>query len=265
MGPVHQTPRACIEAWAAVLRRLAGTVAMDGGCRTNPRQGRWTASKGGFRNRPARPSQARGLSERRPPQLLWRALPRACCAVSQTALCNSLRDSQQPVYSAEAARSECRFSHGSGTFGGRRKPGACALQMSAALLGMSIGAPVRKRPARTRSWSFRAVTACGGSKRSPPLTGPLFPPRVSLLVFPSMCFVLCVSPLSATGRRPAFGCFLASCLGLARKGGSTLCAGPPFLDLPRKRGGQAQAGAGGPGAGRRQGIGPGRSDRQECE
>jgi hypothetical protein len=67
---------------------------------------------------------------------------------------------------------------------------------------------------------------------------------VSLLVFPSICFALWVSSLSATGRRPAFGCFLGFPPGLWRKWSPPLRAGLHFLDLPGKNlDGVAQAGS----------------------
>src|SRR5829696_4439881 len=54
---------------------------------------------------------------------------------------------------------------------------------------------------------------------------------VSLLVFPSICFPLWVSPLSATGRRPAFGCFLGFPPGPLEEGGSAASRRTP---LPRQ-------------------------------
>lgn len=72
---------------------------------------------------------------------------------------------------------------------------------------------------------------------------------VSLLVFRSICFAPCVSPMSATGRRTAPGCFLRFPPGLSEEGGS---AGPPFLDRPGKPGWVSPGGSGWAGAGRRQ-------------
>jgi hypothetical protein len=69
------------------------TAALDGGCRTKPRRGRWIVSKRGLRNRPPRPSRAAGPSRGGPARRLWRALPSARSAFSQPALCDSLDES----------------------------------------------------------------------------------------------------------------------------------------------------------------------------
>jgi hypothetical protein len=50
---------------------------------------------------------------------------------------------------------------------------------------------------------------------------------VSLLVFPSICFALWVSALSATGRRPAPGPFLAFRLGFRGRGVRRFAPDPP--------------------------------------
>src|SRR5215207_2622145 len=93
MGLQHSAPR-----WSVLLLVVHGgrlgllpeTAPFRGGCRINPRRGRWIASKGGFRNRPSRRSRARGPSQGRPARRLWRALPRVHGVSSQTALCDSL-------------------------------------------------------------------------------------------------------------------------------------------------------------------------------
>jgi hypothetical protein len=55
---------------ASVSARVPETPALDGGCCTNPRRGRWIACKGGLRNRPSHPSSDAGPSRRRRTQPL---------------------------------------------------------------------------------------------------------------------------------------------------------------------------------------------------
>jgi hypothetical protein len=55
--------------------------------------------------------------------------------------------------------------------------------------------------------------------------------RVSLYVFPSICFPLWVSPLSATGGRPAPGCFLGFPPGPREEGGSAAAGLRPSRSL----------------------------------
>src|SRR5688500_17757253 len=61
-----------------------------------------------------------------------------------------------------------------------------------------------RQPDALVEWSSRVK--CQGRRRGKGAEADGTP--VSLLVFPSICFPLWVAPLSATGRRPAFGCFL---------------------------------------------------------
>jgi hypothetical protein len=57
------------------LSNGAGGLSLcDGGCCTNPRRGRWIVSKGGFRNRPSRPSRDGRPSRGRHTQPLWRPI-----------------------------------------------------------------------------------------------------------------------------------------------------------------------------------------------
>src|SRR5215211_1465792 len=82
-----------------------------------------------------------------------------------------------------------------------------------------------------------------------------FPPSVSLYGF---------LPLSATGRRPAFGCFLGFPPGLLEEGGPPLRAGPPSSTVQVNLDGPAQAGSwsGVRRSGGRGDRGQGGSDRQ---
>jgi len=73
----------------------SGATALDGGCCINPRRGHWIASKGGLRERPSHLSRRAHPPRCRWGQLLWYALPRAGCGVSQAALCNSHDEKQK--------------------------------------------------------------------------------------------------------------------------------------------------------------------------
>src|SRR5687768_5906699 len=65
--------------------------------------------------------------------------------------------------------------------------------------------------------------------------------------------------MSATGRRPAFGCFLGFLHGLLEEGGPPLCAGPPSSTVQVKPG---RASPGGSWSGLRRGGGrSGQADR----
>jgi hypothetical protein len=92
---------------------------------------------------------------------------------------------------------------------------------------VTSGGPPVSRALRRRERSLRcaAMPLCGPARDAVVATR-----AVSLLVFPSICFVLWVSPVSATRPpprpRPVFRCPS----GLWRKGGPPLGAGPP---LPR--------------------------------
>jgi hypothetical protein len=117
----------------------------------------------------------------------------------------------------------------------------------------------RSKSARSRASNYRWMKSC--SRRAGPVVAAAgtqgsisgstsscgmrrtAPAPVSLHLFPSMCFVPCVSRLSATRRRPGFGCFPGVPPGLWRKGSPALRAGLPFLDLPPKAGGLALAGS----------------------
>ncbi len=84
-------PRARVGREAEAMTPSARTIAFGGGCCINPWRARWIASNGGLRKPPSRPSRADRPSRGRRAQLLWRALARARCGFSETALCNSHR------------------------------------------------------------------------------------------------------------------------------------------------------------------------------
>jgi hypothetical protein len=105
--------------------------------------------------------------------------------------------------------------------GRKRVASACAEVRPATTVTSTKLPPARdRRPHCCRSGRGIAMPVAEISER----TGH----PVSLLVFPSICFALWVSSLSATGRRHAVGCFLGFPPGLARKGVRRFGGRPTF-------------------------------------
>jgi hypothetical protein len=109
-APHCATPAHCsFRTRAGASLVLIETVARDGGCRTNPRRGRWILPKsgfqnrGGFQNRPSHQSREVRPSRSRHTQPLWRPSPRSRSGSSETALCDSLRPSRE----SRVRRSRC--------------------------------------------------------------------------------------------------------------------------------------------------------------
>jgi hypothetical protein len=89
--PGRQPSGPALERHSNIARR-SHAVAFRGGCRINPRRARWIRSKGGLRKRPSPPSHAGRRLRSRRAQPLWHQLPRACSGLSETTLCDSLRE-----------------------------------------------------------------------------------------------------------------------------------------------------------------------------
>src|SRR5688500_3443756 len=137
-----------------------------------------------------------------PPHRHFRS-PRHASVSAGTELAPAVDDQQEPSRAASRRALTCA----SGTLADR------LLRKSAppATDGAIAGGVVEQRQSRSRRRE-------AGVDETP----------VSLLVFPSICFALWVSSLSATGRRPAVGCFVGVPPGLLEEGESAASRRTPL-------------------------------------